>query len=60
RTVLSALRRFPPELMSEIFPENSRASKSYSITDPREAPLVLGRVCSLWRTIMHHTPCLWD
>ncbi|KAJ6595071.1 hypothetical protein DFH09DRAFT_887300, partial [Mycena vulgaris] len=61
--VLSPIRRIPPEILAEIFlncRQNSRASEFYSITDPSEAPLLLGRVCSSWRVIAHGTPRLWD
>ncbi|KAJ7144307.1 hypothetical protein C8R44DRAFT_657769, partial [Mycena epipterygia] len=62
RKVLSPLRRFPPEILGEIFQyccQNSIATEGYSITDPLEAPLLLGHICSFWRTVSHNTPRLW-
>ncbi|KAJ7144219.1 hypothetical protein C8R44DRAFT_557222, partial [Mycena epipterygia] len=62
RAVLSPLRRFPAELLAEIFEcccHNSLAAEFYSITDPLEAPVLLGHICSFWRTVSHNTPRLW-
>ncbi|KAJ7475054.1 hypothetical protein FB451DRAFT_1397925 [Mycena latifolia] len=63
KAVLSPLRRFPPEILGEFFQwccENSLASKCYSILDPMEAPILLGHVCTSWRTVSHNSPRLWD
>ncbi|KAJ7144205.1 hypothetical protein C8R44DRAFT_657685 [Mycena epipterygia] len=63
RAVLSPLRRVPAELLAEIFQcccQNSLAAEFYSITDPLEAPVLLGHICSFWRTISHNTPRLWN
>ncbi|KAJ7756550.1 hypothetical protein B0H16DRAFT_1721620 [Mycena metata] len=30
------------------------------IADPAAAPLILGHVCSFWRTVSQNTPQLWD
>ncbi|KAJ6562764.1 hypothetical protein DFH09DRAFT_489459 [Mycena vulgaris] len=63
RAVLSPLRRFPPEILGEIFQwcrDNSLASIRYSITDPMKAPVLLGHICSSWRSVAHGTPRLWD
>ncbi|KAJ6549576.1 hypothetical protein DFH09DRAFT_858520, partial [Mycena vulgaris] len=63
RAILSPLRRVPAEISAEIFlycRQNSLHAPSYSITDPKKAPLVLGRACASWQIIMHNTPRLWD
>ncbi|KAJ7144201.1 hypothetical protein C8R44DRAFT_657683, partial [Mycena epipterygia] len=63
RAVLSPLRRFPAEILAEIFQsccQNSRATPFYSITEPLEAPMLLGRICSFWRTVAYNTPRLWN
>lgn len=52
------IHRFPPELLSETFlhclPEGL-----YNRPSPDTAPLLLGRVCSAWRTLSTQTPRLW-
>ncbi|KAJ7723631.1 hypothetical protein DFH07DRAFT_277494 [Mycena maculata] len=63
RSVLSPMRRIPSEILGEIFihcRDNSAESAEYSITDPREAPILLGHISSRWRIVSHHTPGLWD
>ncbi|KAJ7144301.1 hypothetical protein C8R44DRAFT_563853, partial [Mycena epipterygia] len=54
RKVLSPLRRFPLEILAEIFRcccQNSIATEGYSTTGPLEAPLLLGQICLFWRTV---------
>ncbi|KAJ7735862.1 hypothetical protein DFH07DRAFT_927960, partial [Mycena maculata] len=63
RRVLSTVRRIPPEILADIFlccRDNSAKSSHYSVTDAREAPLLLARVSSHWRNVVHNTPGLWD
>ena len=62
---LAAARRLPPEILSEIFlqckdPTSFDDFHSYSFT-PRldKMPLLLGSVCSRWRTIALLTPRSW-
>ncbi|KAJ7676857.1 hypothetical protein DFH06DRAFT_614806 [Mycena polygramma] len=60
---ISPIRRIPPEIVADIFllcRDNSMTSLTYSIADPREAPIVLGQVSSRWRSICHGTPLLWN
>ncbi|KAJ7464367.1 hypothetical protein FB451DRAFT_1561687 [Mycena latifolia] len=62
RGALSALRRFPAEILGYIFvmcAEHNRTSRT-SIADARRAPVLLGHVCSRWRIISHGNPRLWD
>ncbi|KAJ7184885.1 hypothetical protein C8R46DRAFT_1300449 [Mycena filopes] len=58
--VRAPIRRVPPEILAEIFHFSCRTYENSSITDVQAAPLLLGRVCSLWRAIAQNTPCLWD
>jgi F-box-like len=58
------VRRFPPEILSEIFlhcMETKWFNPAYYERLPRldRAPLLLGSVCKQWRTIALSTPKLW-
>ena len=59
RALLSPARRLPPEIVGEIFvrclPTTHNPAKSTT-----EAPLLLGRICSVWRNISLFTPRLWS
>ncbi|KAJ7673777.1 hypothetical protein DFH06DRAFT_1081621 [Mycena polygramma] len=46
----------PPEITSEIFVQ---AVNPLDKASSRSAPLLLLRICRLWRTIALSTPCLW-
>ncbi|PPQ83834.1 hypothetical protein CVT25_000893, partial [Psilocybe cyanescens] len=56
--LLTPFRRLPDDILREIFlwclPDTHNAVMSAS-----EAPLLLGRVCSRWRSLAYHTPRLW-
>ncbi|KAJ7635119.1 hypothetical protein FB45DRAFT_1143060 [Roridomyces roridus] len=58
RALASQSRRIPQELLEKIFldclPEHRNAAMS-----PTEAPLLLGHVCSEWRSIAFALPELW-
>ncbi|KAJ7604541.1 hypothetical protein FB45DRAFT_956460 [Roridomyces roridus] len=58
RALASQGRRIPQELLEQIFldclPEHRNAAMS-----PTEAPLLLGHVCSEWRSIAFGFPQLW-
>jgi F-box-like len=66
----SPIRRLPVELLCQIFymllleEENTRRSRmerwKCSMTTRTCAPVVLGRVCSQWRAIVHQNPRLWE
>ncbi|KAJ7495295.1 hypothetical protein FB451DRAFT_1019835, partial [Mycena latifolia] len=63
RGALSAIRSFPPELLGRIFifcRDNSLETPRYSTADSTQAPVILGHVCSQWRSISRSTPRLWD
>lgn len=58
RAMISGIRRLPTELIQMVFhyclPARNAAMSA------REAPLLLGRVCSRWRQIAYTTPTLWS
>ncbi|KAJ7272290.1 hypothetical protein C8J57DRAFT_1599407 [Mycena rebaudengoi] len=61
--VLSPLRRFPAEILAEIFlfcRNNSLGRETHSTIDPRQAPLLLGQICSHWRAVSQNPSHLWD
>ncbi|KAJ6451470.1 hypothetical protein C8R47DRAFT_301112 [Mycena vitilis] len=49
----------PPEIISEIFIHCLPARRKVDVVNPTEAPLLLTRVCGLWRQIAISTPELW-
>ncbi|KAJ7147741.1 hypothetical protein C8R43DRAFT_953093 [Mycena crocata] len=63
KSVLSPLRRIPPELLSEIFSWTlpsiltARRRDKLSVNDP---PWILGHISSHWRAVAHSTPSLWS
>ncbi|KAJ7096934.1 hypothetical protein C8R44DRAFT_370842 [Mycena epipterygia] len=63
RGTLSAIRRYPPEILGHIFVfcrDDSEENYRWLITDPRHPPILLGQVCSYWRRVAHSTPRLWN
>ncbi|KAJ7457829.1 hypothetical protein FB451DRAFT_589278 [Mycena latifolia] len=59
KSLLSPLRRFPPDLLAKIF-VICVANEPFTRLDSRTAPWVLGKVCSRWRAIALSTPSLWS
>ncbi|KAJ7608547.1 hypothetical protein FB45DRAFT_382430 [Roridomyces roridus] len=59
RALLSPIRRIPEDFLREIFvsclPDNHDA-----FMDATQSPLLLGRVCGLWRRVAYSTPRLWS
>ncbi|EKM75405.1 hypothetical protein AGABI1DRAFT_80012, partial [Agaricus bisporus var. burnettii JB137-S8] len=55
---LSHIRRLVPEILQEIFWLCLPVAHN-SVLSAKEAPLLLGRVCSQWRRIAYSTPKLW-
>ncbi|KAF7299779.1 hypothetical protein HMN09_00983900 [Mycena chlorophos] len=57
--LVAPMRRLPLDMLREIFsaclPSNRNSTMS-----PSEAPLLLARVCSRWRTVVFDTPSLWS
>ncbi|KAJ7453446.1 hypothetical protein FB451DRAFT_1373786 [Mycena latifolia] len=63
KSALSPIRRTPSEILVEIFlacRDNSLTVSTYSITDPREAPMLMGHISSRWRQVCHGAPRLWN
>ncbi|KII88530.1 hypothetical protein PLICRDRAFT_110279, partial [Plicaturopsis crispa FD-325 SS-3] len=54
--LLAPIRRCPPEILSEIF---FCASPPSFGPFSEKAPVMLGRVCALWRKVSLATPRLW-
>ncbi|KAJ7634628.1 hypothetical protein FB45DRAFT_909389 [Roridomyces roridus] len=58
QALLSPIRRIPTDIMREIFLACLPTHRN-CVMDAGEAPLLLGRVCSAWRTLSLQTPPLW-
>ncbi|KAJ6619289.1 hypothetical protein B0H10DRAFT_1913079 [Mycena sp. CBHHK59/15] len=54
----SPMRAMPPEVLQEIFMA-CLPTEHFAIMHVSECPLLLGRVCSTWRTISLATAALW-
>ncbi|KAK0435738.1 hypothetical protein EV421DRAFT_1834381 [Armillaria borealis] len=54
KALLAPIRRLPRETLIQIF-----GLASSDIPDPRDAPWILGEVCSTWRGISRSCPSLW-
>ena len=54
----SPIRRIPREILQEIF-INCLPADRPAVMSECEAPLLIGRVCSSWRSISQSTPELW-
>ncbi|KAH7869706.1 uncharacterized protein C8R40DRAFT_720048 [Lentinula edodes] len=69
RSILSGIRRLPPEILSEIFVHCMRPIpttkhrigrfKTYPNPSPRNALYALSQVCRKWRNVALSTPALW-
>ena len=55
RALTSPIRRIPREILQEIF-INCLPADRPAVMSEREAPLLIGRVCSGWRSISQSTP----
>ncbi|KAJ7359322.1 hypothetical protein DFH08DRAFT_408395 [Mycena albidolilacea] len=58
KALISHPRRLPVDILREIFIACLPANRN-AVMSAREAPLLLGRICSAWRTIALSTPRLW-
>jgi len=58
RAILSPCRSIPQDILREIFYHCLPAHRN-SIMSATEAPVVLTRVCSLWRSVALTTPHIW-
>jgi hypothetical protein len=59
RALLSGARRLPSELLQEIFLYCLPTDRN-AVMSSDEAPVLLGRVCKLWKDISLSTPQLWS
>ena len=58
-TILSPARRLPPDILREIFHQCLTIGRPYPILSATEAPMLLTRICSLWRSIALSSPWIW-
>ncbi|KAJ6494268.1 hypothetical protein C8R45DRAFT_987781 [Mycena sanguinolenta] len=58
RALISHARRLPQEIVEEVF-WNCLPTRHNAIMSAIEAPLVLTRICSAWRSIAASMPRLW-
>lgn len=58
RALISPFRRLPLDVMEEIF-THCLPTHHNAVMSVKEAPLLLGRVCSAWRSVTLSTPQLW-
>ena len=57
-TVLSPARRLLPDILREIF-YHCLSCRTYPILSATDAPMLLTRVCSLWRSVALSSPRIW-
>ncbi|KAJ6508517.1 hypothetical protein C8R45DRAFT_445765 [Mycena sanguinolenta] len=58
KALISHPRRLPPDIVREIFVACLPTERN-AVMSAQEAPLLLCRICSAWRTIAISTPRLW-
>ncbi|KAJ7707331.1 hypothetical protein B0H17DRAFT_1032408 [Mycena rosella] len=58
RAMVSAIRRLPSELLSEIFVESVDVSATFE--PGRNEPWMIAQVCSRWRAVALTSPRLWS
>ncbi|KAJ6594635.1 hypothetical protein B0H19DRAFT_1096291 [Mycena capillaripes] len=58
KALISHPRRLPVDILREIFVACLPTSRN-AVMSAQEAPLLLCRICSAWRTIARSTPRLW-
>ncbi|KAF8138028.1 hypothetical protein K438DRAFT_1543783, partial [Mycena galopus ATCC 62051] len=58
RALISPIRRFPLDMLQEIFVACLPTHRN-CVMSATESPVLLGRICSSWRTISLSTPRLW-
>ncbi|KAJ7276743.1 hypothetical protein C8J57DRAFT_1583987, partial [Mycena rebaudengoi] len=60
QTILSPIRRLPPEILGEIFTFHFICGSSTSYPSSKRAPWLLAQVCSHWRSVALGTPRMWS
>ncbi|KAJ7892797.1 hypothetical protein B0H14DRAFT_2335064 [Mycena olivaceomarginata] len=58
KALISHPHRLPVDILREIFVACLPVDRN-TMMSAREAPLLLGRICSAWRSIVLTTPRLW-
>ncbi|KAF7296699.1 F-box domain-containing protein [Mycena chlorophos] len=58
QTILSPIRRIPEDILREIFVACMPQDRNCVMSE-KEAPILLGRVCSSWRRLSQSIPYLW-
>ncbi|KAJ6530244.1 hypothetical protein B0H19DRAFT_1192570 [Mycena capillaripes] len=58
RALISHPRRLPQDLIEQIFLSCLPTHRN-AVMSPAEAPLLLGRICSAWRSVAFSMPRLW-
>ena len=58
-TILSPARRLPPDIWREVFYHCLTIGRTYPILSATEAPMLLTRVCSMWRSVALSSPRIW-
>ncbi|KAJ7933927.1 hypothetical protein B0H13DRAFT_686331 [Mycena leptocephala] len=59
KALISPIRRLPLDIIGEIFMACIPTHRN-CVMSADEAPVILGRICSSWRTISLSTPRLWS
>ncbi|KAJ7143558.1 hypothetical protein C8R43DRAFT_953995 [Mycena crocata] len=57
--LMSPIRRVPTVVLQEIFAACLPTAHN-ALIDPHEAPMLLGRICSRWRSVAYSTPNIWS
>ncbi|KIM73811.1 hypothetical protein PILCRDRAFT_80733, partial [Piloderma croceum F 1598] len=57
--LIAPIGRLPPEILSEIFSQSCQDKQGSRKARLNKVPLLLGSVCSRWRTIALSTAQLW-
>ncbi|KAJ7080531.1 hypothetical protein C8R44DRAFT_539592, partial [Mycena epipterygia] len=58
KALISPARCIPQDVLEEIF-FSCLPTTHNALINAREAPLLLGHICSYWRGISHSMPKLW-
>ncbi|EDR15504.1 uncharacterized protein LACBIDRAFT_321380 [Laccaria bicolor S238N-H82] len=59
RALISPIRQLPLDVLEEIFVHCLPKGRN-AVMSAQEAPILLGRICSAWRSIALSTPRLWS
>ncbi|KAJ3569023.1 hypothetical protein NP233_g5329 [Leucocoprinus birnbaumii] len=59
QAILSPARRLIPEILQEIFTRCLPTDRN-PVMSSKEGPLLLGRICQVWRGVAYSTPALWS